>query len=181
MTWNQLESTKRSSKESSNSQHFWVFVLRISFESCLTLMWDIVWVWPTYIFGKAEWRIDQGSQVVQRCRLGGRIRAKDTCSLGTLSPQRNWHLLVRQDSWDSSQPKRSYKLGPTKVICWFLSWVILFLLSFLTQSIILLDSTDEICTIFYNNNSVMGSICANSFEKEEGTETIDTYKNSVQV
>jgi hypothetical protein len=25
----------------------------------------------------------------------------------------------------------------------------------------------------------MGSICANNFEKEEGTETVDTYKNSV--
>ncbi len=25
----------------------------------------------------------------------------------------------------------------------------------------------------------MGSICTNNFEKEEGTETVDTYKNSI--
>jgi hypothetical protein len=25
----------------------------------------------------------------------------------------------------------------------------------------------------------MGNICTNNFEKEEGTETVDTYKNSI--
>lgn len=27
----------------------------------------------------------------------------------------------------------------------------------------------------------MGSICTNNYEKEEGTETVDTHKNSVQL
>jgi hypothetical protein len=27
----------------------------------------------------------------------------------------------------------------------------------------------------------MGTICTNNFEKEEGTETVDTYKNAVQL